>query len=127
MQKAAMLGSSIALTISDIPFQGPIAGVVVGRVNGKLVLNPTVEELENSDINLTVAGTKKAINMVEAGAKQVSEDDMLEALLFAHEEIKRLCEFQEEIQKAIGKEKMVPDLFKIPEELEKSIREFAEP
>lgn len=124
---AAMLGSSIALTISDIPFQGPIAGVVVGRVNGKLVLNPTVEELENSDINLTVAGTKKAINMVEAGAKQVSEDDMLEAVLFAHEEIKRLCEFQEEIQKAIGKEKMVPDLFKIPEELEKSIREFAEP
>ena len=124
---AAMLGSSIALTISDIPFQGPIAGVVVGRVNGKLVLNPTVEELENSDINLTVAGTKKAINMVEAGAKQVSEDDMLEALLFAHEEIKRLCEFQEEIQKAIGKEKLVPDLFKIPEELEKSIREFAEP
>lgn len=124
---ASMLGSSIALTISDIPFQGPIAGVVVGRVNGKLVLNPTVEELENSDINLTVAGTKKAINMVEAGAKQVSEDDMLEALLFAHEEIKRLCEFQEEIQKAIGKEKMVPDLFKIPEELEKSIREFAEP
>lgn len=124
---AAMLGSSIALTISDIPFQGPIAGIVVGRVNGKLVLNPTVEELENSDINLTVAGTKKAINMVEAGAKQVSEDDMLEALLFAHEEIKRLCEFQEEIQKAIGKEKMVPDLFKIPEELEKSIREFAEP
>lgn len=124
---AAMLGSSIALTISDIPFQGPIAGVVVGRVNGKLVLNPTVEELENSDINLTVAGTKKAINMVEAGAKQVSEDDMLEALLFAHEEIKRLCVFQEEIQKAIGKEKMVPDLFKIPEELEKSIREFAEP
>ena len=124
---AAMLGSSIALTISDIPFQGPIAGVVVGRVNGKLVLNPTVEELENSDINLTVAGTKKAINMVEAGAKQVSEDDMLEALLFAHEEIKRLCEFQEKIQKAIGKEKMVPDLFKIPEELEKSIREFAEP
>lgn len=124
---AAMLGSSIALTISDIPFQGPIAGVVVGRVNGKLVLNPTVEELENSDINLTVAGTKKAINMVEAGAKQVSEDDMLEALLFAHKEIKRLCEFQEEIQKAIGKEKMVPDLFKIPEELEKSIREFAEP
>ena len=124
---AAMLGSSIALSISDIPFQGPIAGVVVGRVNGKLVLNPTVEELENSDINLTVAGTKKAINMVEAGAKQVSEDDMLEALLFAHEEIKRLCEFQEEIQKAIGKEKMVPDLFKIPEELEKSIREFAEP
>lgn len=124
---AAMLGSSVALTISDIPFEGPIAGVVVGRVNGELVLNPTVEELEQSDINLTVAGTKKAINMVEAGAKQVSEEDMLEALLFAHEEIKRLCAFQEEIQAACGKEKMVPDLFKIPEQLEKEVREFAEP
>ena len=124
---AAMLGSSIALTVSDIPFEGPIAGVVVGRVNGELVINPTVEELENSDINLTVAGTKKAINMVEAGAKQVSEDDMLEALIFAHEEIIRLCEFQEEIGKACGKEKMVPDLFKIPEDLEKAVREFAEP
>lgn len=123
---AAMLGSSVALTISDIPFEGPIAGVVVGRVNGQLVINPTVEELEVSDINLTVAGTKKAINMVEAGAKQVSEEDMLEALLFAHEEIKRLCEFQEEIQLAVGKEKMVPDLFKIPEDLEKAVRDFAE-
>ena len=124
---AAMLGSSIALSISDIPFEGPIAGVVVGRVNGELVINPTVEELENSDINLTVAGTKKAINMVEAGAKQVSEDDMLEALIFAHEEIIRLCEFQEEVVKACGKEKMVPDLFKIPEDLEKEVRAFAEP
>ena len=124
---AAMLGSSVALSISDIPFEGPIAGVVVGRVNGELVLNPTVEELEQSDINLTVAGTKTAINMVEAGAKQVSEEDMLEALLFAHEEIKRLCAFQEEIQAACGKEKMVPDLFKIPEQLEKEVREFAEP
>lgn len=123
---AAMLGSSVALTISDIPFEGPIAGVVVGRVNGQLVINPTVEELEVSDINLTVAGTKKAINMVEAGAKQVSEEDMLEALLFAHEEIKRLCEFQEEIQLAVGKKKMVPDLFKIPEDLEKAVRDFAE-
>lgn len=123
---AAMLGSSVALTISDIPFEGPIAGVVVGRVNGQLVINPTVEELELSDINLTVAGTKKAINMVEAGAKQVSEEDMLEALLFAHEEIKRLCEFQEEIQLAVGKKKMVPDLFKIPEDLEKAVRDFAE-
>ncbi len=123
---AAMLGSSIALCISDIPFEGPIAGVVVGRVNGEFVINPTVEELEASDINLTVAGTKKAINMVEAGAKQVSEEDMLAALLFAHEEIKRLCAFEEEIQKAVGKEKMVPDLFKIPEDLEKSVRDFAE-
>ena len=123
---AAMLGSSIALTISDIPFEGPIAGVVVGRVDGQLVINPTVEELEASDINLTVAGTKKAINMVEAGAKQVSEEDMLDALLFAHEEIKRLCEFQEEIKQVVGKEKMVPDLFKIPADLEKDVRDFAE-
>ena len=84
---AAMLGSSIALSISDIPFEGPIAGVVVGRIDGELILNPTVEQLEASDINLTIAGTKNAINMVEAGAKQVSEDDMLEALMFGHEEI----------------------------------------
>ena len=124
---AAMLGSSIALSISDIPFEGPIAGVVVGRMNGRLIINPTVEELEKSDINLTVAGTKKAINMVEAGAKQVTEEDMLEALLFAHEEIKRLCQFQEEIIEKCGKEKMIPDLFKIPEELERDVRNFAEP
>ena len=122
---AAMLGASIALGISDIPFQGPIAGVVVGRVNGKFVLNPSVEELENSDINLTVAGTIKAINMVEAGAKQVSEADMLDALVFAHEEIKKLCAWENEIIASVGKEKLVPDLFKIPEELEKGIRDFA--
>lgn len=124
---AAMLGSSIALCISNIPFEGPIAGVVVGRVNGNLVINPTVEELEQSDINLTLAGTKKAINMVEAGSKQVSEDDMLEALMFGHEEIVRLCEFQEKIIKAVGQEKKVVDLFKIPEELDKEVRTFAEP
>ena len=100
---AAMLGSSIALSVSDIPFEGPIAGVVVGRVDGELILNPTVEQLEQSDINLTIAGTKDAINMVEAGAKQVSEEDMLEALMFGHEEIKRLVAFEEEIIKAIGK------------------------
>jgi polyribonucleotide nucleotidyltransferase len=80
---AAMLGASLSLGVSDIPFQGPIAGVVVGRLNGEYILNPNVEELEASDINLTVAGTIKAINMVEAGAKQVSEDDMLGALEFA--------------------------------------------
>ena len=91
---AAMLGASISLCISDIPFNGPIAGVVVGRIDGKLILNPTVEELEKSDINLTVAGTDEAINMVEAGSKEVSEDDMLESLLFCFEEIKRLCAFE---------------------------------
>ncbi len=123
---AAMLGSSIALCISNIPFEGPIAGVVVGRVNGEFVINPTVQELEQSDINLTLAGTAKAINMVEAGSKQVSEEDMLDALMFGHEEIKRLCQFEEEIIKACGKEKRVVDLFKIPEDLEKEVKEFAE-
>ncbi len=123
---AAMLGSSIALCISNIPFEGPIAGVVVGRVNGEFVINPTVQELEQSDINLTLAGTAKAINMVEAGSQQVSEEDMLDALMFGHEEIKRLCQFEEEIIKACGKEKRIVDLFKIPEDLEKEVKEFAE-
>ena len=122
---AAMLGSSIALSVSDIPFEGPIAGVVVGRVDGELILNPTVEQLEQSDINLTIAGTKDAINMVEAGAKQVSEEDMLEALMFGHEEIKRLVAFEEEIVKAIGKPKMEVDLFSIPEEIVNEVNEFA--
>ena len=122
---AAMLGASLALGISDIPFEGPIAGVVVGRVNGEYVLNPTVEELEKSDINLTVAGTIKAINMVEAGAKQVSEDDMLGALEFAHKEIAKICAWEMEIIKEVGKEKIVPDLFKIPADLEADIRKFA--
>ena len=122
---AAMLGSSIALCTSEIPFEGPIAGVVVGRINGEYILNPTVEQLEQSDINLTLAGTKKAINMVEAGAKQVSEDDMLGALMFGHQEIIRLCEFEEEIIKACGKEKMEVDLFKIPEDIVKAVEEYA--
>ena len=122
---AAMLGSSIALCTSDIPFDGPIAGVVVGRINGQLVINPTTEQLEQSDINLTVAGTKNAINMVEAGAKQVSEDDMLDALMFGHEEIKRLVAFVEEITAACGKEKMEVSLFAIPEEITKAVSDYA--
>ena len=125
-QMAAMLGSSLALTISDIPFHGPIAGVVVGRVDGELVINPTVEQLEKSDINLILAGTKDAINMVEAGAKEVSEDDMLKALLFGHEEIKKLCAFQEEIAKEIGKEKVEVELHKIPEDIDALVRNMAE-
>lgn len=123
---AAMLGASISLCISDIPFNGPIAGVVVGRIDGKLILNPTVEELEKSDINLTVAGTEEAINMVEAGSKEVSEDDMLEALLFGFEEIKRLCAFQKEIVAAVGKEKVEVELAEIPAEIEKLIRDYCE-
>ncbi|MBQ8472272.1 MAG: polyribonucleotide nucleotidyltransferase [Bacilli bacterium] len=102
----AMFGSSLATCISEVPFDGPVAGVKVGRVNGEFIINPTVSESELSDIELTVAGTRDAINMVEAGSKEVSEEDMLEALMFGHEAIKELCEFQEEIIKEIGKEKM---------------------
>ena len=95
-EMAAMFGSSLATSISKIPFDGPIAGVRVGRVNGEFVINPTTEQAELSDIELTVAGTVDAINMVEAGAKEVSEEDMLEALMFGHEAIKELCKFQKE-------------------------------
>ncbi len=102
----AMFGSSLATSISKIPFDGPIAGVKVGRVNGKLIINPTPEELEISDLDLTVAGTKQAINMVESSAKQVSEDIMLEALMFGHEAIKELIAFQEKIISEIGEDKM---------------------
>ncbi len=118
---AAMLGSSLALSISDIPFDGPIAGVEVGRVNGKYVLNPTVEQAEQTDIELTVAGTKQAINMVESGAKEVSEEDMLGALLFGFDAIKELVAFQEEIVQAVGKEKMEVTLLQVDEVLKKEI------
>ena len=101
----ALFGSSLATCISQVPFNGPVAGVKVGRVDGKFIINPTVEETEKSDIDLTVSGTKEAINMVEAGAKEVSEEDMLEALMFGHEAIKELIEFQEKIIEAIGVEK----------------------
>ena len=101
----ALFGSSLATCISQVPFNGPVAGVKVGRVDGKFVINPTVEETEKSDIDLTVSGTKEAINMVEAGAKEVSEEDMLEALMFGHEAIKELIEFQEKIIEEIGEEK----------------------
>ncbi len=123
---AAMLGSSIALMISDIPFEGPIAGVVVGLVDGKMLINPTPEELEKSDINLTVAGTKAAINMVEAGARFVDEDTMWEALKFGHAEIQRLCDFQQEIVAACGKEKVEVSLFELDKEIDKAVREYAE-
>src|SRR5699024_11361502 len=94
---AAMIVSSIALSISDIPFDGPIAGVNVGRIDGEFNINPSIEEQEKSDLSLTVAGTKDAINMVEAEADEVTEDVMLDAIMFAHEEIIRLVAFQEEI------------------------------
>lgn len=122
-EMAAMFGASLALCISDIPFNGPIAGVKVGRVNGELICNPTVEQAAASDIDLTVAGTSQALNMVEAGAKEVSEDDMLQALMFGHEQIKKLCAFQEEIVKACGKEKREVTLYAVDEALDKEVRE----
>ena len=125
-EMTAMLGSSLALGISDIPFDGPIAGVYVGRVDGKLIINPTVDEKAKSDINLAVAGTKEAINMVEAGADQVSEEDMLDALMFGHEAIKKLCIWQEKIIKEIGKEKRHIDLYVCDPVIEKDVTERAE-
>lgn len=125
-EMAAMLGSSVALVISDIPFDGPIAGVDVGRIDGKYVINPTIEQAEKSDISLTVAGTHDAINMVEAGAKEVSEEAMLEAIMFGHEEIKRLCEFQQQIIDAVGKEKREIELFVSDPELEAEVKAASE-
>ena len=116
-EMAAMFGSSLALGISDIPFDGPIAGVYVGRVDGQYVINPTTEQKEKSDLNLAVAGTKKAINMVEAGANELSEEEMLGAIMFGHEAIKKLCAFQEQIIAEIGKPKRVVELYTIPQEL----------
>ena len=124
-EMAAMFGSSLATSISKIPFDGPIAGVKVGRVNGEFVINPTAEELDQSDIELTVAGTKDAINMVESGAKQVSEEDMLDALMFGHDAIKELVAFQEEIINDIGETKMEYDVLEISDELMKNIEELA--
>ncbi|MBR6690694.1 MAG: polyribonucleotide nucleotidyltransferase [Bacilli bacterium] len=123
-EMAAMFGSSLATSISKIPFDGPIAGVKVGRVNGEFVINPTVEQAELSDIELTVAGTIDAINMVEAGSKEVSEDDMLEALMFGHEAIKELCKFQKEIMAEVGQEKMEYEVLEITEELRKEVTEY---
>ncbi|MGG2014488.1 polyribonucleotide nucleotidyltransferase [Bacillus sp. S10(2024)] len=125
-EMAAMLGSSLALSISDIPFEGPIAGATVGRIDGEFIINPTVEQQEKSDIHLVVAGTKDAINMVEAGADQVPEETMLEAIMFGHEEIKRLIAFQEEIVQAVGKEKTEVQLYEVNAELDQAVREMAE-
>lgn len=122
---AAMIGASTALSISDIPFDGPIAGVVVGRVNGRLVINPTVEQMEKSDMHLVVAGTKDAINMVEAGCDEVPEKEVLEGILYGHKTVKRLVEFQEQIVQAVGKEKMEPELAQVDEELERRVRDLA--
>ncbi|MCW6675364.1 polyribonucleotide nucleotidyltransferase [Aerococcaceae bacterium NML180378] len=120
-EMAAMLGASLALAVSDIPFDGPIAGVNVGRVNGELVINPTVEQAELTDIELTVAGTATAINMVESSAKEVSEDDMLEALLLGHSVIKELVAFQNEVVAAIGKEKFELTIAEVAPEIKQRV------
>ena len=120
----ALFGSSLCVSISKIPFNGPVAAVKVGRVNGEFVINPTVEQAEVSDIDLTVAGTKEAINMVEAGAREVNEDDMLEALMFGHEAIKELISFEEEIIGAIGQPKMEYERLEISAELRTAVEEF---
>lgn len=117
----AMLGSSLAVSISKIPFNGPIAGVKVGRVNGEFIINPTPEELEQSELDLTVAGTKDAINMVESSAKEVREDIMLEALMFGHEAVKKLIAFEEEIIAEIGDEKMEYETLAIEDEMKERI------
>lgn len=117
----ALFGSSLATCISKIPFNGPVAAVKVGRVDGEFIINPTVEQSEKSDIDLTVAGTKDAINMVEAGAREASEDDMLEALMFGHEAIKKLIAFEEEVIKAIGVEKMEYERLEITDELRSEV------
>jgi polyribonucleotide nucleotidyltransferase len=121
----AMIGASCALSISDIPFDGPIAGVRVGLIEGKYLINPTIEQQAKSEINLAVAGTKYAILMVEAGAREVSEDAMLGGILFGHEIIKELVEFQEKIAAEIGREKIKPALYEPPAELTKEIKEYA--
>ena len=122
----AMFGSSLCTCISKIPFDGPIAGVKVGRINGEFIINPTPDELEISDIDLTVAGTKKAINMVEAGSKEVSEEDMLDALMFGHEAVKELCEFQEKIIAEIGQNKMEYEKLEIEDSLRNEIISLAQ-
>ncbi len=122
---AAMIGASCALSVSDIPWAGPIAGVRVGRVDGQFVINPTVEQREKSDLNLTIAGSHDAVMMVEAGAKELPEDVVLEAILFGHEEIKKIVEFQQGIVSQCGKEKREMKLFAPPEALAQGIKDYA--
>ena len=120
-EMTALFGTSLCLSISSIPFDGPVAGVIVGKIDGELKINPTCEEMERSTINLTVAGTKDAINMVESGSKEVQEEEMLEALMFGHEAIKELCAIEEDIISEIGEEKIEVVLASIPDELREEV------
>ena len=123
---AAMIGSSVALAISDIPWDGPTGSVLIGMVDGQFVVNPSLAQREQSSMHLVVSGTKEAIMMVEAGANEVPEDTILDAIMFAHEEIKKIVEFIEEIAKEVGKPKMEIELYKVPEDIEAAVREYAE-
>ncbi|QSB08280.1 polyribonucleotide nucleotidyltransferase [Lysinibacillus fusiformis] len=125
-EMAAMVGSSLALAISDIPFDGPIAGVQVGYIDGEFIVNPTVEQSNHSTIHLSVAGNKDAINMVEAGALEVPEEIMLEAIMFGHEEIKKIIAFQEQIVAEVGKKKLPVTLFEIDEAIQADIKAACE-
>ncbi len=122
---AALFGSSLSLGISEIPFDGPVCGVVVGKIGKEYIINPTVEELEQSTLNLTVAGTKEAICMVEAGANELSEKAVLEGILFGHEAIKKLCDFQSEIIAVIGKEKVELDKAELESDLASAVTKYA--
>ena len=122
---ASLLGTSCAIAISDIPWDGPTAGVVVGKIDGDFVINPTFEQRQVSDLNLTVCGTEEAIMMVEAGANELPEDEMLEAILFGHEEIKNICRFIKEIVAEVGKEKQDYKAFKAGEDVDLAVREYA--
>jgi polyribonucleotide nucleotidyltransferase len=121
-EMTALFGSGLALGLSDIPFEGPVAGVLVGRVNGQFIINPSVEQRNLSDLHLAVAGTLDAINMVEAGAQEISEDDMVEALMFGHEAIKALCTFQLSIIKELGQTKRVIEFYRVNDTMNKEIR-----
>ena len=123
---AAMIGSSVALAISDIPWDGPTASVLVGMIDGEFIINPGLEEREKSDLHLVVSGTKDAIMMVEAGANEIPEEVILDAIMFAHEEIKEIIAFIDEVVAEVGKPKMEIELYKVPEEIEADVREYAE-
>ena len=123
---AAMIGSSVALAISDIPWDGPTGSVLIGMVDGQFIVNPSLAQREESCMHLVVSGTKDAILMVEAGANEVPEETILDAIMFAHEEIKKIVEFIEEIVKEVGKPKMELELYKVPEDIEAAVRDYAE-
>lgn len=120
-----MIGSSVALSISDIPFEGPTASVLIGLIDGRFIVNPTLAEREASDLHLVVSGTKDAIMMVEAGANEIPEDIVLDAIMFAHEEIKKIIEFIEEVVAEVGKPKREVVLYKVSEDIETAVKEYA--